>query len=76
MWWRLSHCLSRLLMRLATVVRCPGVSLQGRGTKRGLSPWAGKRYAHKLKGWQLIKDPRLQTGEDVSRYVSAGDREQ
>lgn len=62
--------------RLATVVRCPGASLQGRGTRRGLSPWAGKRYSHKLEGWQLIKDPRLQTGEDVSRYVSVGDREQ
>lgn len=42
----------------------------------GLRPWCGERYSHKLKGGQLIKDPRLQTGEDVSRYVSAGGREQ
>lgn len=51
-------------------------SLLGRGRDRGLGSCARKRYSHNLKGWQLIKDPRLQTGEDVSRYVSAGDRGQ
>lgn len=51
---------------------CPSWAEKG---SRALSPWAGNRYSHNLKGWQLIKDPRLQIGEDVSRYVSAGNRE-
>lgn len=42
---------------------------------RGLFPYR-ERYSHNLKGWQLIKDPRLQTGEDIPRYVSAEGREE
>lgn len=56
-----------LLRRLATWLQCLCVPLLAEEGSKGL----GKGYSHHLKGWQLIKDPRLQTGEDVSRYVSA-----
>lgn len=83
-WWSFSHCLSCLFIRLAAVVLMPmclppgqrnegGVGGRGEGC---LCLQAWERYSHKLKGWQLIKNPRLQTREDVSRYVSAGGREQ
>ena len=60
----------RLLRRLATWSQCLCVPLLAEEGSRGL----GKGYSHRLKGGQLIKDPRLQTGEDVSRYVSAGEQ--
>ena len=50
--------------------QCLCVPLPAEEGSRGL----GKGYSHHLKGWQLIKDPRLQTGEDVARYVSAGEQ--
>lgn len=55
--------------------RCCQACLLGRGKEQGLLlGW--ERYSHDLKGRQLIKDPGLQTGEDVSRYVPAGVGEQ
>lgn len=61
---------ARLLRELATCSQCLCVPLPAEEGSRGL----GKGYSHHLKGWQLIKDPRLQTGEDVARYVSAGEQ--
>lgn len=60
------------LRRPATCSRCLPPSRAEEGSP-GLSSRAGKGYSHHLKGWQLIKDSRLQSGEDVSRYVSARD---
>lgn len=70
-WWSDSRS-DGWLWWLPCLCVCPWAEEGSRGPR----PWAGRRYSHSLQDWQLIKDSWLQTGEDVSRYVSAGGREQ